>query len=182
MDAQWDTAVGWVIGPEAIRSWPVVDPQLDPAAVVSSAGARRTDALAEECIIAAAIDGQALQGASGNYFAVNPIQVPAWNNMAMRETPPPLPAAMPVFIGQSISDAVVLGWPNGRLQESWCAAGSTLQTLWVNGIAHQDTAVAIGPDVVRWIADRFADRPAARTCDQPPPLTSPDEVAALTQS
>ena len=180
MDAQWDTAIGWVIGPEAIRSWPVVDPQLDPAAVLSPAGARRTDALAEECIIAAALDGQALQGASGNYFALNPIDVPAWKAMAARETPPALPAAMPVFIGQSISDAVVLGWPNGRLQESWCAAGSTLQTLWVNGIAHQDTAVAIGPDAVRWIADRFADRPAARTCDQPPPLTSPDQVALLT--
>lgn len=180
MQAQWDTAIGWVIGPEVIRSWPIADPQLDPSAVLSPAGARRTDALAEECIIAAAIDGEALQGFSGNYFAVSPIDVPAWKAMAARETPPPLPSSMPVFIGQSISDAVVLGWPNGRLQESWCAAGSTLQTLWVNGIAHQDTAVAIGPDVVRWITDRFADRPAVRTCDQPPPLTSPDQVALLT--
>lgn len=180
MQAQWDTVIGWVIGPEVTRSWPIVDPALDPSAVLSSAGAGRTDALAEECILAAALDGQALQGTSGDYFAVNPIGVPAWKDMAMRETPPPLPASMPVFIGQSISDAVVLGWPNGRLQESWCAAGSTLQTLWVNGITHQDTAVAIGPDVVRWITDRFADRPAVRTCDQPPPLTSPEQVALLT--
>lgn len=181
MDAQWNSVVGWVIGPEVMRSWPFVDPILDPSQVLTTRGAELTDALAEECIATAALDGQAQQVRGIDYFAVNPITVVPWREQAERQTPPPLPGSMPVFIGQSVSDVVVLGWPNGRLQERWCAAGSVLTTTWLNGVNHQDTAIAIGPDAVRWITDRFAEIPATRTCDQPPPVTSASQAALLTQ-
>jgi hypothetical protein len=92
------------------------------------------------------------------------------------QTPAPLPADMPVMIAQSTADQVVLAWPNGVLQESWCAAGSAISMLWLGQVSHQDTAMVAGPQVVAWIADRFAGRPAGRTCDVPPPVRAPSET------
>lgn len=180
MQEQWQSVVGWVIGPEVIRSWPNYDANLRPDAIVSARGQDLTDSLAEECVVMAAFDGQAQQALGFDYFSVNPITVPTWRAAAEEQTPPPMPSNVPVFIGQSVTDAVVLGWPNGQLQNAWCAAGSTLETMWVFNVAHQDTAVVIGPEVVRWIADRFAGVPAKRTCAQPPPVSSAADVAAIT--
>jgi hypothetical protein len=39
-------------------------------------------------------------------------------------------------------------------------------------------AIVAGPEAITWIADRFADRPAPRTCDVPPavaPVPPPDD-------
>jgi len=180
MQEQWQSVVGWVIGPEVIRSWPSYDANLRPDAIVSARGQDLTASLAEECVTMAALDGQAQQALGFDYFSVNPITVPTWRAAAEEQTPPPMPSNVPVFIGQSVTDAVVLGWPNGQLQNAWCAAGSTLETMWVYNVAHQGTAVVIGPDVVRWIADRFAGVPAKRTCAQPPPVSSAADVAAIT--
>jgi len=180
MQEQWQSVVGWVIGPEVTRSWPSYDANLRPDAIVSTRGQDLTASLAEECVTVAALDGQAEQALGFDYFSVNPITVPTWRAAAEEQTPPPMPSNVPVFIGQSVTDAVVLAWPNGHLQNEWCAAGSTLETMWVYNVAHQDTAIVIGPDVVRWIADRFAGVPANRTCAQPPPVSSAAEVTAIT--
>jgi len=71
----------------------------------------------------------------------------------------------------------VLPWPNALLQEEWCAAGSSLSMLWMGGVNHMKAAITAGPQAITWIADRFADRPAGRTCDVPPavaPVPPPD--------
>jgi len=108
-----------------------------------------------------------------NFFTQNPSNNTQWKSMGLQQTPSPLPASMPVFVGQSTADQVVLAWPNAVLQNQWCAAGSTISTLWVGEVSHQLTAETIGPDVVRWINDRFAGRPALRTCDLAPPVSAP---------
>ena len=77
---------------------------------------------------------------------------------------------MPVFIAQGTTDEVVLPWPNAIVQEQWCAAGSAISVLWMGEVSHQDAARVGGPAAVEWIADRFAGRPAGRTCDVPPPI------------
>jgi hypothetical protein len=84
-----------------------------------------------------------------------------------------MPASIPVYLAQSVSDTVVLGWPNGHLEQKWCAAGSTVETTWLFDVAHQNTATVAGPDVVRWIANRFADLNPSKTCEQPPPVFAP---------
>jgi alpha-beta hydrolase superfamily lysophospholipase len=173
VQAQWDSVVGWVIGPEVIRSWPVIYPELNPDAVLTARGKNMTQTLAEECVVRAAIDAQVVQAFDGTYFSGNPMMNTSWKQAAARQTPPPMPASMPVYIAQSVSDAVVLGWPNGRLEQMWCAAGSTVETTWLFDVTHQDTAMVAGPDVVRWIANRFADRAPARSCEQPPPVVAP---------
>jgi len=173
MGAQWQGVVGWVIGPEVVRSWPQVYPQLQPDEIVSARGLALSESIADECIVNAALEGQFRVQQGQEYFASDPINATDWARAAEAQTPPPLPKPLPVFIGQSTTDAVVLGWPNAVLQEEWCAAGSTLDMLWVAEVAHQDTAVVIGPTVVQWLADRFSGVSASPNCAAPPPVSRP---------
>ena len=175
MGAQWNTTVGWVIGPEIVQSWPVVYPQLPLDGYISTEGQAQGKRLAYECIQAAAIEGLARTSLGQEFFLVDPVPT-AWGDRAMDQTPRPLPASMPVFIGQSTADTVVLPWPNAVLQEKWCSNGSVIDMLWIGEVSHQDTAMTIGPTAVAWMADRFAGRPATRTCNEPPPVSQPVAV------
>lgn len=174
VDEQWDTAVGWVIGPEAAIAWQYVDPQLPLDGVVTRAGIDNYQRLADECINLAALEGLARTQLGQSFFTGNPLDSPPWQQVIEEQTPAPLPPEMPVMVAQGLADQVVLAWPNGVLQEKWCAAGSTLSMLWMGGVDHMEAAIASGPQVVTWIADRFANEPAPRTCDVPPPVDAPD--------
>lgn len=170
MDAQWQTAVGWAIGPEVVTSWPAYYPELTAEGFVSAAGLRNTERLANECIVAAALEGFVRTDFGQDYFEQKPTSNPAWAAAAREQTPAPLPASMPVFVAQSIADEVVLAWPNARLQNEWCAAGSDITMAWLGVVSHQNTAMTVGPEAVAWIDDRFNDRPTTRTCNVPPPI------------
>jgi hypothetical protein len=79
-----------------------------------------------------------------------------------------MPASMPLFIAQGTADEIVLAWPNAALQERWCATGSDLTMLWMGGVGHMQAAIAAGPTVTEWVAQRFAGEPTSRNCDFPP--------------
>lgn len=170
IDAQWQTAVGWAIGPEVVSSWPYYYPELNAEGFVSASGLRNTERLANECIVPAALEGFLRTDFGQDYFAAKPTTNAAWGAAARAQTPAPLPSSMPVFVAQSIADTVVLAWPNALLQNEWCAAGSDLTMAWLGMVSHQDTAMTVGPEAVAWIDDRFNDRPTTRTCNVPPPV------------
>lgn len=170
MGAQWDNVVGWVIGPDVIESWPTYYPDLPVDEVLTSEGRDSASRLAGECIKESALEGLAREKLGQQFFAIDPLTVAPWADAAINQTPPPLPADMPVFVSQGTADTVVLPWPNAMVQEAWCAAGSSISVLWMGGISHQAAATTSGPSAVAWLADRFAGRPASRTCDTPPPV------------
>jgi pimeloyl-ACP methyl ester carboxylesterase len=178
VSVQWDTAAGWAIGPEALVAWREIDASLPLQGVVTDAGANNYERLADECILLAALEGMARNDLGQSFFAIDPVDAPGWSEVIAGQTPPPLPADIPVFVAQGTADEVVLAWPNALLQEEWCAAGSSLSMLWMGGVDHMKAAITAGPQAITWIADRFADRPAGRTCDVPPavaPVPTPDE-------
>jgi len=168
VSVQWDTAAGWAIGPEALIAWREIDPTLPIDSVVTPAGIDNYARLADECIALAALEGLARTNLGQSFFAVDPVDVPSWAQVLQEQTPPPLPADMPVFMAQGTADQVVLAWPNALLQQEWCEAGSAITTLWMGEVDHMKAAIISGPDAITWIADRFADRPVTRTCDVPP--------------
>ena len=170
MGAQWDTAAGWVIGPDVVESWPSFYPGLPLSGVLSEAGLDNSNRLAYECIEQAAIEGLIRQKLGQNFFDKNPLSDPEWLDAAKNQTPAPMPPSMPVWIAQGTADNVVLAWPNAIVQKEWCAAGSAIGMLWMGDVGHVAAATTAGPEAVRWMADRFAGRPAPRTCDVPPPV------------
>ena len=170
MAAQWATTIGWVIGPEVAVSWPGTHPGLPLEGVLSPAGLDHYRDLADECVTGAGEQGLVRDTFGQTFFASDPTTQQQWKAVAAAETVPPMPAAMPVFLAQGTADTVVLPGPNALLQEQWCAAGSTITVLWMGGVTHEKAATTAGPDAVTWIADRFAGRPAGRTCTTPPPV------------
>jgi hypothetical protein len=172
MGAQWDNVVGWVIGPDVVESWPTYYPDLPIDEILTTAGQDASARLSGECIKESALEGLAREKFGQQFFSVDPLTVTPWADAARAQTPPPLPAHMPVFIAQGTADTVVLPWPNAMVEEQWCAAGSSISVLWMGGISHQAAATTSGPSAVAWLADRFDGRPAGRTCDTPPPVAA----------
>lgn len=174
VQAQWQVpAWGWALGPEILQSWPVEYPGLEVTGVVTPSGIADAPRVAQECIVQAALEGVVRGSRGDDFFVKDPMSVDEWRVVAEEQSVPPMPADMPVFIGQSTADTVLLAWPIAVLQEQWCEAGSTLDTLWIGDVSHQQTAIVIGPQVVRWIDARFSGLPATNTCAEPPPVAIP---------
>ena len=172
--AQWDTAVGWVIGSDLIESWPTYYSDLPVDAILTKAGRDASQRLASECIKQSGLEALAREKLGQQIFAYNPLEDLAWKDAMLAQTPPAMPADMPVFMAQGTADEVVLPWPNSMIQEKWCDAGSTIDVLWMGDVNHEDAAHVSGPAAVDWIADRFAGRPAGRSCDVAPPVAPVD--------
>ncbi len=180
--AQWDTTVGWVIGSDLIESWPTYYPDLPVESILTTSGADAQARLSAECIGQSALEASVREAFGEGFFATNPNDQAAWRTALADQTPAPLPDTMPVFIAQGTADQVVLPWPNAIVQKAWCAAGSAISVLWMGEVNHQDAAKVAGPTAVEWIADRFAGRPAGRTCDLPPPIPARPPAASAAAS
>ena len=165
---QWDKPVGWVIAPEASISWQVVYPGLPLAGVISTAGLRNRERIANDCIKEAAIEGLIREEFRQSFFAVDPTTDAAWARTVAAETPPPLPADLPVFVAQGTADPVVLPGTTALLQQRWCAAGSRLTMDWLGGIGHNKAGEVAGPAAATFLAAAFAGEPAPGTCEVPP--------------
>ena len=179
LNQQWNTTIGWAIGPEVAISWPLVYPDLAPIDIVTPEGAKLYPELAYKCLTDAGIDGAIQQALGNTMFSQNPATVPAWQNAMREQTPKPLPSAMPVLMNQAIGDGIVLANTNSLTQQKWCAAGSNLQTNWLGQLAtgslasaatHQNTLLAAWPMETDWIQARFDGKPAVSNCGFTPPV------------
>ena len=167
---QWDTPVGWVIAPEASISWQVAYPGLPLEGVISAAGLRNGERIATDCIKQAAIEGLIREEFRQSYFAVDPTTNAQWAHVFTAETPPPLPAGLPILVAQGTADPVVIPSTTALLQQRWCAAGSELTMDWLGGIGHNKAGEVAGPGAVTFLAAAFDGHPAAGTCEVPPPV------------
>lgn len=176
--AQWDTPVGWVIGSDLIESWPTYYPDLPVDSILSAAGRNNEARLAAECVKAAGLEALIREKFGQQFFSKDPQDDPRWKDALDAQTPPAMPASMPVFIAQGTTDQVVLDWPNAMIAKQWCAEGSTLATLWMGDVDHMAAAHVSGPTAFQWIYQRFAGVPAQSTCDLPLPVAPVDPSAS----
>lgn len=173
IDQQWQTVIGWVIGSEVMRSWPISYPALPIDSLISRAAALNYNRMAQECITDAALEGQIRQGVfNEEFFTRNPVTDPQWAQALKDQTPPPLPAELPMMLIQGTADQVVLAEPNAQLQQDWCAAGSTINALWLGGVDHMKAAQVAGPSVISWINSIFDGKTPPNTCSTPPPWSA----------
>jgi hypothetical protein len=174
-----DSPLAWVIGPEVLTSWPTVHSGLSAEQITSAAGYDNYRRIAQQCITPAAIEGLVRNGLGQHFFKVNPVDVPQWRAVAQEETAPVLAPSQPLMVAESLNDQVVLPNTTALYIQRACAAGSDLTSLWLADVGHVQLAPTIAPSVVNWLGDRFAGRPTAPTCDQPPPIQPASELPPL---
>lgn len=170
VERQWDSVVGWGIGADILRSWPVAYPDLPLEPLLTDAARNNYERIAESCIFGSFIEGTIRHDLfKQDFFADNPLNHPQWAQALKDQTPPPYPSALPLMLIQGTADQIVLAEPNATLQEAWCKAGSTIHAIWLGGVDHMKIADMAGPSVAAWFADRFAGQAVPNSCSVPPP-------------
>ncbi|MFZ1362563.1 MAG: lipase family protein [Candidatus Nanopelagicales bacterium] len=182
VDGQWNQMAAWVIGPEVLISFKERYPDLPTDGIVTDAGMKGYESMAETCINDAAIEAMIDEKLGRKFFASNPMDNPVWRKVAEEQSTKPLPKKMPAMMLQSVNDGVVLPSSNSILQTTWCKAGSELQSDWLGPLAgntapvtlspmtHMKTGIASGPLALSWMYQRFENAPAVNNCNTPPAL------------
>lgn len=170
---QWNQSAAWVIGADVVGTWPAFYPGLQRDPLLTANGREHWQDILGKCIAGAAITATVRQDLLGqDFFRVDPWTAPAWRRRFVENTPRALPAGTPLMIAQSTTDEVVLPQTTASVVERWCAAGTGIGTLWLNGVTHQETAAVAGPAVVQWIGQRLtAGGAAPDDCAAPPPVS-----------
>jgi len=170
LNETYDSTLAWVIGPEVLTSWPATYRGLPVRSILTSAGYSNYKRIAQKCIASAAVEGAIRNAVNQGLFDGNPVKVPAWRTIAEEQTAPVLAPSQPLLVAESLSDKVVLPDTTALYIKRACAAGSDLTSLWLTGVGHIQLSSTIAPSVVNWLADRFAGRASAPTCDQRLPI------------
>ena len=172
VDRQWDEVAGWGIGADVVRSWSEAYPDLAFDPLLTDAARNNYERIASDCVFGSFIEGTIRHKLfQQDFFSENPLNDPLVAQALIDQTPTPYPAELPLMLVQGTADQIVLAGPNADLQEAWCAAGSTINGLWLWGVDHVNVAGMAGPSVSGWIADRFAGLTPPNNCSVPPPRT-----------
>jgi len=180
ISGQYQSAAGWVIGPEVLVAWPGVYPDISIDDVTTSSGLKRYEAVANDCIEKAGEEGLIRKQLGQDFFKANPVEFPAWYDAATMETPSVLPPSQPLLIAQGLSDRVVLPDTTMLYVQRSCDAGANLSAIWLGATGHQVTAKVAGPTVTIWLDDRFQGKPTSPVCGQILPVQPAKPVAPPT--
>ena len=167
MNADLDTSGGRNLTAMTLWSWARVY-HAPSDSVIAPSAIPVVDRLAEECIELIFDIWQrrrtekplAQAFLSNNRFA----GAEPWSSLLRQNTPGALPAAIPVFIAQGETDALVLPRVTGDYVHRLCANGSAVVLDSVPDTGHGFVAFKASDAAVAWIADRFAGLRAPSNC------------------
>lgn len=168
---QYNQAVAWGIGPDAVVSWPQMYPSLPINSVLSSAAQGSYERLAYGCVMQELGTIELRDTLGQQFFSTNPITDVSWYAAAQEQTPEPNLAGVPIYVAQGLSDTVVLPNTTALLVQNACKAGTNISANWFGDISHTQIAMTAGPIVTNWLADRFNNLPAVSNCNQPLPVS-----------
>ncbi len=89
---------------------------------------------------------------------------PRWARLMEQNSVTPSGLTMPLFIVQGGADVVVAPAVTRAFVDRLCANRATVRFVAIEKDDHVAAAKTSAGDVTRWIADRFAGRPAPSTC------------------
>jgi alpha-beta hydrolase superfamily lysophospholipase len=170
--AQWNQPVAWVIGSEVIGLWPGFYPDIKATQVATPLALANYQRLGAFCITG---ETQQLTSEFGPYltkpfFSTDPTTLANWRARIDQNTPNP--PKVPVFVSQGLADNVVLPSTTSLLEKGWCAAGTKITVDWIPGATHFTIPSESAAVAVKWLAARFAGRPASSSCAVPPPAVT----------
>jgi alpha-beta hydrolase superfamily lysophospholipase len=162
-----ETTVGKILISMALQSWARVydDASLDQ--IVSRGARPLVGRIARNCLytrrqILSSVPGSLALDLS--FLHTPPWKAEPWATILEENNPGQTRTNAPMLIVQGDADPIVAPEITARLVDKLCAAGETVDLRMLKGTAHLDAGHVAVPDVVEWIADRFADKPPPTTC------------------
>jgi acetyl esterase/lipase len=126
------------------------------------------DRLAQECIESLfdlEVRRRTARPLQQSFLSVSsPSAVEPWRALLARNTPGALPPAIPVFLSQGTTDAVIRPQVTQDYMQRLCKAGSKVRLLIMPGVGHGLAAHDSAKAAVDWMADRFAGSSVPDDC------------------
>jgi predicted esterase len=92
------------------------------------------------------------------------LTTPPWPALLARNTPGHAATPAPIFLAQGADDDRVTPAITRALVQRLCPAGDRVELRTWQDVGHFDIPEVAGADVLAWIDDRLAGRPARSTC------------------
>jgi hypothetical protein len=107
----------------------------------------------------------AFEGISGPaVLAHDPLSIPAIQKLLHQNSAGNRPAGGPVLMVQGCADTTIPMVFTDVFDAKACATGDTVDYRIYNGATHGTVITAAQDDVVQWLKDRVAAKPAPTTC------------------
>jgi hypothetical protein len=135
-------------------------PELDLPAYLDDKGRTLYDTQQDACVDA--VFGYAF-GHIADYTTANPLNTPQWQARLADNKLGARPPHAPIYLFHGLSDEIIPLSQAQALRRRYCAAG--VDVTWGTFLGeHVSTLVASAGDVVSYLADRFAGKPARSNC------------------
>jgi acetyl esterase/lipase len=137
-------------------------PDADPAAVLAPDAEAKSEAATTQCSDEV---HAAFEGVSGPaVLAHDPLSIPSIRKLLHENSAGNRPAGAPLLIVQGTADTTIPKVLTDAFTAKACAAGDTVDYRTYDGATHGTVITEAQDDVVQWLADRLADKPAPTTC------------------
>jgi uncharacterized membrane protein HdeD (DUF308 family)/alpha-beta hydrolase superfamily lysophospholipase len=161
--------VGNVLIAMAVATWTQVYDDISLGQVVYPAAQSYVTAIANDCIqnsqqLEAPLAPATLLGM--RFFSRRPWEIGAWSDIIAANMPGGARTSAPILLNQGEADQIIAPAVQANFVDKLCAAGNNVEYRTYPGIGHVPIAHDSAPDVVPWIAERFAGAPANAGCNQ----------------
>lgn len=142
----------WWVGSMIARVYPEVYPAARPEAILTPEGLGRyrevSTAICDTDMVAAVPRAVAMSR-FGAFFAVDPMSDPDWRAALEDNRAPDMPPGVPVLLAQGTEDKLVEPRFTRSLVDRYCAMGTPVAALWLDGVGH-DGSTEAAPSVLEW--------------------------------
>lgn len=165
-NANLSTPDGKVLLAMALRSWEQVYPDAGMEQVVTTDELSDVQALAGYCLYGSqfASEVPASLALGVTFIGAPPWGTEPWRSILAQNTLGDTPISVPVLLIQGQADTVLPPAQTTALAERLCAQGEQVDLRLYPTVEDQEAGIVAAPDVVAWIAARFAGRTAPQTC------------------
>jgi alpha-beta hydrolase superfamily lysophospholipase len=162
-----ETTVGRILIAMALQSWARVYDDANLDQIVTPVARPLVGRIARNCLYNQRQILSSVPAALAldlTFLHTPPWEIEPWKTIFERNTPGATRTNAPILITQGDADPIMPPATTARLVDKLCAEGETVDFRILKGTAHLDAGPGAVPDVVPWIADRFAGKPPPSTC------------------
>jgi pimeloyl-ACP methyl ester carboxylesterase len=145
-----------------IQGFHAAYPTADPATVLTADALARSQTALTQCAGAVMQAFQALSGSA--VLARDPSSIPAIQQVLHQNSAGNRPAGAPLLVVQGSADTTIPKVLTDAFVRKACSAGDTVAYDAYDRATHTSVVTAAQDDVVKWLQDRVARKPAPTTC------------------